>query len=96
MSVAPRKIHETLHYTVQIVKEPKGNYECYGVVNREFGVTEAYISNLARARQVADQFEHDLVPGNTRPPGSGGMQAALAEALGYVSVTDAPNKKMVN
>lgn len=36
---------------------------CYGVLNKDTGVIEAYIGQLARAKQFADQFAKDLREG---------------------------------
>lgn len=56
-------IHKNGSYEIKVVLEPEGKYQCYGVQNRQTGVVEAYISQLARAVQIADQFEQDLKRG---------------------------------
>ncbi len=56
-------IYENTVYDLTVVLEPEGKYRCYGVVNRQTGVVEAYISQLAKAKQIADRFERNLKVG---------------------------------
>lgn len=61
--VSDAPIYETANYVVKVVVEPSDNTRIYGVVNKKYDVTEAYISNLARVIQVANAFESYLSDG---------------------------------
>lgn len=63
MSVSPPELYKNGTYRIVVVDEPEGKYQCYGIENRQTGVVEAFISQLARAMQIADQFEQDLKTG---------------------------------
>lgn len=79
MSLPP--IHKNSTYQIVVVKEPDGKYDCYGVQNRATNVIEAYISNLARAMQVADRFEHDLKHGLKDDEAEEELARAMANAF---------------
>jgi hypothetical protein len=61
--VVTPNIYQNGTYQIVVIWEPEGKYKCYGIENRQTGVVEAYISQLARAMQIADQFEQDLKRG---------------------------------
>lgn len=47
-------LYTTSHYEVKVVYDPKHEIDSYGVVNKESGVIENFISNLTMAKIVAD------------------------------------------
>ena len=53
-------IYKNSEYEVIKAMEPIGKFECYAIKNNTTGVNEAYISQLARAKAIADMFESDL------------------------------------
>ena len=57
-------IYENDTYRLEIRPEPDaGKYNVYAIVNKKFGVTEAYVGQLAKAIALAQQFEVDLREG---------------------------------
>jgi hypothetical protein len=58
------KIYFNAPYEIVLAACPGPNsYGCYGIRNNDTGVIEAYIGQLARAKQCADQYAQDLRTG---------------------------------
>ena len=53
-------IYKNSEYEVIKAREPNDKFDCYGILNLSTGVIEAFISQLARAKAIADMFESDL------------------------------------
>lgn len=47
-------LYTTSHYEVKVVYDPKHEIDSYGVINKESGVIENFVSNLTMAKIVAD------------------------------------------
>lgn len=76
-------IYKNGTYEIKVVSEPDGKCRCYGITNRQTGVIEAYISQLAKAMLFADQFEEDLKVGfKTTGEGSAYESAFIAALTG--------------
>lgn len=55
-------------YEVVVTESPtEFPYRCYGVLNKDTDVVEAYIGSLAKARAVADQYAGELKHGIKDP-----------------------------
>ena len=83
------ELHKNSKYELVIVLEPGEKYECYGVRNLQTSVIEAYIGQLARAIQIADNFERDLLYPVKEPNGDEFMKA-LEDVFGNSAT---PKKK---
>lgn len=71
-------IYKNNHYEVVITQFPETLVSCYGVVNNLYGITEAYISQLAEAIVVAGEFDEELSTVMNRSPHSGAASQARA------------------